>query len=556
MSTELHPTHDAYVVAIQENIADTRRLFESGDPPAVIATVSGSSAAQAFWQHQLEAVGSDLGAKSALSLHEDLPVNQAFGVLLLWQRLREHRVKGKGALAAFVFGEGSRATPLTETDNGQKPAIKSFVSVPTAGGARRYLSMVELAMRYFAPVESHLRRSGFDGLVIKWGDEVQIPSTPLSGTDPRFETADVVRFVSLRAMTDDDARNKDWLGVDATGRVTEFIPRRPLSEMEALAQRGALQRRGAELWGGVNMGSIAISSALLECLLEEFSEDLADATADRSQRPDLDPQMFTALTVAAIADQSEREQAWQRALGEVKSLRQIQTHMPDLVARLRRTLDQFEARHGRRISIQALDFGTPYWGDVGQHRQIYEFYMALNAEGPDGRIARALAGLDVQRDGRGNLIGGEVYVSPDVHVENSVLFDCQLRGRGRVKNSVLIGTEVADIHADEAFDVQSTCLRLELTPRSGSYQVVAAETLAAPGERVTTLFLPEGPYPFRVLEQTDLRDRAVTYDVPILGNARSFAEAHSIMSSLPPSEVLARREAAREDLRRRLPSQV
>jgi hypothetical protein len=414
--------------------------------------------------------------------------------------------------------------------------------------------MVELAMRYFAPVESHLRRSGFEGVVIKWGDEVQIPSTQLSGTDPRFRTADIVRFVSLRAMTDDDARNKDWLGVDHSGRVTEFIPRRPLKEMSALAERGALQRRGDELWGGVNLGSIAVSSPLLDVLLEEFAADVADATANRGHRPDLDPQLFTALTVAALPDRAQREQAWERALLEVQSLRQVQAHMPDLLTRLRRALDQFEARQGRSVSIQALDFGSPYWGDIGQHRQIYEFYMALNAPGPEGQVARALAGLTPVRNDQGNLLLGEVYVSPDVRVEGSVLINCELRGKGEVKNSVLIGTCAGDIDAESAFDMQSSCERLSLAAGSGCYQAVQAEVSAAPNERVTTLFLKAGPALFRVSEQTDLRDRDAHYERAIHGNPTSFAEAHRAMSSLSPEDVGSRREVARAQVVSKLPA--
>src|SRR5690606_10272375 len=130
-------------------------------------------------------------AERVVALHEDLPVNQAFGVLLAWQRLKPELVPRKGALLSFVFGEGTRATPFTETDNGQKPAMLSFVR--TGEAASRYLPMAELALRYFAPVEAHLRRSGFAGLVIKWGDEVQIPSQPLHEENPLFAGADVVR---------------------------------------------------------------------------------------------------------------------------------------------------------------------------------------------------------------------------------------------------------------------------------------------------------------------------------------------------------------------------
>ena len=66
--------------------------------------------------------------------------------------------------------------------------------------------MVELAMMYFIPVQQYLKRSGFEGLVVKWGDEVQIPTLDISGSDSLFKEADVVRFVSMRKMNDDEYR--------------------------------------------------------------------------------------------------------------------------------------------------------------------------------------------------------------------------------------------------------------------------------------------------------------------------------------------------------------
>ncbi|MEL6340821.1 MAG: hypothetical protein AAFQ65_12995, partial [Myxococcota bacterium] len=106
-------TPSAYATAILRNIAASDELFEQGQPPELIGTVSGSKAARVFWQKRLDRNRDSFGAKFARSLHEDLPVNQAFGLLLLWQRVREDFERGKGALFAFVFGEGSRATPFT-----------------------------------------------------------------------------------------------------------------------------------------------------------------------------------------------------------------------------------------------------------------------------------------------------------------------------------------------------------------------------------------------------------------------------------------------------------
>lgn len=530
-----------FVSAVARNVATASALLSGGESAAIVGTVSGSEAARAFWQRHLDLARESFGAREACSFHEDLPVNQAFGLLLLWQRLRPHLRDGEGALIAFVFGEGSRATPFTEAECGQKPALRSFV-VTGSGEARRPLSIVELALRTFAPVEAYLRRSGFDGMVVKWGDEVQIPALDLSGYDPRLDGADVVRFVSLRPMTEETAREKDWVGVDAEGRVTAFIPRRPLAEMAPLADRGLLQRDGDELVGGINLGSIAMSRALLDLLLEEFEAEVLDPAADRKRRPDLDPQLFTALTIAAIPDGAERDDAWRTAIGESPAIATLASNLPDVLGRLRGVLDRFETRHGRPVRMRALDFGDQYWGDVGQHRQMYDLYMALRDPGPDGRIARALAGIVETRDSDGNLVAGTTVLGPGVRARNSVLIDVDI-DEGEIEGSVLVGTRCGRLIARDAFDVGSVATELSLAPRAGAYRIVSADPVSlAEGERATTVFLPTGEVLLRVDEDTDLRDRGATYDVPLPGNPLSFRDAHEQVIAADPAELEARRE--------------
>lgn len=533
-----------FVGAVAKNIAHTERLLREGAPAAVLGTVSGSASAQRFWQHALDAMKSDFRAREVISFHEDLPTNQAFGLLLLWQRLEPSLRPDEGALIAFVFGEGSRATPFTETDNGQKPAIASFVR--SQARARGFQSMVGLALRCFAPVEAYLRRSGFRGVVVKWGDEVQIPARDLSGTDALFDQADVVRFVSLRPIDEDTAKDKDWVGVDFAGRVTAFIPRRPLSEMWALAERGLLQVKGDRLLGGINLGSIAVSRLLLQALHREFSSEVNDASADRKQRPDLDPQFFTVLMTALIDDERERSESYARTVREVPALAKLDRSFPDLLARLRRVVTGFVEAHGRKPKVVAMDFGDQYWGDVGQHKDIRRFYMALNQPDADGQIARALAGLPETRDAKGNLISADSKVAPSVVVERSVLIGCELSGSGVVRDSVLIGTRAHDIRANAAFDVLSTVVELELAPGAGTYKVVSLEPVSVPeGERVTTLFLPDGrDVSLRVHEELDLRDRQNNYETAVMGNPLPFSEAHELMMGMPVQELEARRTRA------------
>ena len=108
--SECH-TEDAFVAAVKQNIALTKLLIEEGKTPGTLAIVSGSESAKNLWQKILDGAKSSLKALSVFSLHEDLPVNQAFGVLLLWQRLRDATDRTRGPPAAFVFGSGTRSTP-------------------------------------------------------------------------------------------------------------------------------------------------------------------------------------------------------------------------------------------------------------------------------------------------------------------------------------------------------------------------------------------------------------------------------------------------------------
>lgn len=535
--------------AVLHNVALARRLFEGGldqRPAALVGAVCGSAAAQAFWQRELDAMRPDFGATSARAFFEDLPVNQAFGLLLLWERAKPHYTAGSGALVAFVFGSGTRATPITEAECGQKPAIDSFARV----GNRR-ASLVELAMRTFAPVEAYLRRSGFEGMVVKWGDEVQIPTLDLAGTDARLSGADIIRFVSMQTITEDTAANKDWVGVADDGRVTAFIPRRPLAQMGALADAGLLQRHGDALRGGVNLGSIAISAALADVLLETFHADIHDENANRRDRPDLDPQLFTALTIAALPD-AERTAAWSAAQASAPAMASLAASMPDVLDRLVGALETFEKRHGRRVKFMAMDFGDQYWGDIGQHRSMASFFGALRDDSAGGTIARALAGVPELPDSDGNRRVGQTALGPEVRVTGSVLIDTVV-AEGEIHDSVLLGTHATTVRTRDAFDVGSTVVELELGPRAGAYKIVSSVPVAVPeAERCTTVFLPEGPVLMRVHEDTDLRDKPKTYAVPWGDNSLSFENAHAKAMAGDPGALREARIRARRSVAQNL----
>ena len=172
-----------------------------------------------------------------------------------------------------------------------------------------------------------------------------------------------------------------------------------------------------------------------------------------------------------------------------------------------------------------------------------------------GEITRAMAGLSRQRDQHGNLLVNS-QVAPGVQVRNSVLLHVSLSGSGTVDHCVLIGTRALNIQAQQAFDVLSTVLDLTIAPGGGTYKVVSSTPVhAGPGERLTTLFLPDtGPHLFRVTAETDLKDKANSYAQPILGNPLSFQQAHLEMSSAAIETIRQLRTAAEAQVLAAMPS--
>ncbi|MEZ4239932.1 MAG: hypothetical protein R3F59_28035 [Myxococcota bacterium] len=503
--------------------------------PALVGTVAGSARARDAWARRLPDLARAVGAGAGASLWEDRPTNQALGLLLLWERVRAGVPPGAGALFAFAIGEGTRAAPFTQAEGGEKGALASY-----RGGARGRddaPTWLEVALWAFAPVEAHLRRSGFDGLVVKWGDEVLLPGRALP-PDPALADADVVRFVSVRPITAEAAASKDWLAVGADGRITAFLPRRPLAAFEALAAAGRIRRSPAGPVAGVNLGSIAVSRGLLDVLVEAFGGDLADLGADPRRRPDLDPQLFTALTVAALDDPAARADAWAQAMAEVPAVRAVDGWMPDLVRRLRAALDRLADRRGRAVRFVALDLGDPWWADLGDQRGIRAALMQLRAPGPDGTVARALARIPEAADAHGNRFAGDCRIAPGVRVRGSVLVDAHLQA-GEVVDSVLVGTRAGHVDAHGAFDVDSAACRLSLGRGAGAYKLLADVAAVGPGERLTTLVTADGLLPLRGAEGLDLRDRAASWDVPVLGNRVSLREAQGLADP-------GRRASARE----------
>jgi hypothetical protein len=78
-----------------------------------------------------------------------------------------------------------------------------------------------------------------------------------------------------------------------------------------------------------------LSYAFLDCLLDEFHNEVNDSRADRRHRPALDPEFLTALTVATIEDPVARAEAWKRVTEETAEVQELDQRFTNLIPRLR-----------------------------------------------------------------------------------------------------------------------------------------------------------------------------------------------------------------------------
>ena len=60
----------------------------------------------------------------------------------------------------------------------------------------------------------------------------------------------------------------------------------------------------------------------------------------------LDPEFFTALTVAAIEDAEQRAEAWERATEESTEVDVLGRRFPDIIRRLRRAITLWKSARG------------------------------------------------------------------------------------------------------------------------------------------------------------------------------------------------------------------
>ncbi|MBX7080475.1 MAG: hypothetical protein K1X88_14855 [Nannocystaceae bacterium] len=438
------------------------------------------------------------------------------------------------ALGIMLPGQGTRLSPLTQRLHGIKP----FAPMPIRAGDR-WLDAGSASLWSWGLVTAALERAGFRGVAWKWGDEPQLPSQlpadSIAAHRLGLERVDAVRFGMRVALTEDLARNKEWLLQDKEGRLAMQVRRRPLAALQARLDRAPAGTRAL-----VNLGSPALSFAMIDALAQHFGA--------LPGWLDVDGYLFEALT--------HDPALWAEEAASDAGLQALLQQCPDFYARVAAVRDTLEQRRGAALAIAVIDLGADtWWGDMGQLSRAREAFAALARPDDGGEFARRLAAIEtVVPDRFGNRVVGDSVVPDDGRVRDSVIIDTWLVDTVTVVGAVVIDSELGAARLDPgAVVVDTTAAAIHGSTDS---LVIAAcgEVLGVAAAHVLTTIVDDPlaadpvPQPWRF----DMREdpgAAANYRSPVGDNPASFADKFAQMRQRqrPPAAVeravLQRREA-------------
>ncbi|NVB40628.1 hypothetical protein G6O69_22510 [Pseudenhygromyxa sp. WMMC2535] len=460
---------------------------------------------------------------------------------------RAHHAEGaldrdRVALGIMLPGKGTRLSPLTQRLHGIKPLLPVPLRIRGPHGPIR-LEGATASLWTWTLIAHTLERLGFRGVAWKWGDEPQIAARALAALDRDLSQVDALRFGASSPITEELARNKEWLHVDPqTGDLITQLRRRPRAEL--LARLGLDPDSSDAARAHVHTGSPAFSHLFLRHAEAVF--------ADCSGWLDVDGYLFEALT--------HEPAAWAAERARDPALRALLERCPDFYERVRMLRGRIEAERGHPLRIAAIDLGEGlYWGDIGQLAQARAVYASLVDPGARGDFARALALLDdpaeVRRDRFGNWIAGDSRVPEDGSVRDCVIVDSVL-GRGQALRAVVVRSKLERfLLAPGAVAVDSAAVGLRLDERAmafASYLGAGGDSadrayLRVPADHVHTS-IPADPRAEPPALESWFCDARVDpgsgarYEEPGWGNPESFADkfAQVRQREVPPAAVEAR----------------
>lgn len=340
-----------------------------------------------------------------------------------------------------------------------------------------------------------------------------------------------MRFGWRTPPTERLARQKEWLHVDETTQtVLRDISRQPLESL----RRTLDQSSSGATATYVNLGSFAASHDFLRIASSVFQA----RTNDVASCANWDPYFWQAL-------QCETRAAWERLVAfeertGAKGALELLAGFPDFYETVCRFKAAFAALHGRKPRVSILDFGEPYWIDVGSHVALSRALADVFAPSDAGDALRAFLGLP------GSLAAGRSFVAAShvparCRIEGSVVLGASIaQDSSQISGSIVLGSKLGRVCASRGATI-SWCRASDLSvkgPHGMAFRLDTQTSVVRGTECATTILLGK--------QRADLRyDRrlgnieADSFFGTVLDNRYSFSEAAELVMETDPTELYA-----------------
>lgn len=495
-----------------------RSRIPSGLEGPASVVVTGDERHAGYWRHHL---GLHYAGEHLVLAEKGLKGN-FLGSLQAYSHLRatDPVLLSRMQQIVMLVGAGTRLSPFTQALGNMKSAFP----LPDGHLFDRGFSVGEAAMGATQLWIGALSEGGFRGMVIRWGDEVQIPSVPINSRGGEFAECDAVRFGWSTPPNELLATQKEWFIADSSGRVLRDIPRQPLdSLMHEISAAGG----GSDVSSYVNLGSLAASHRLLEAASKVFERELEDPSAVANW----DPFFWIAL-------QTPGEREWQHVRdGEFGSggVAALERSIPDFFSKVRRVKELVESESGKEIRVGVLDFGRPYWLDAGSHIALSQMMRDIFAPTEAGQMIRAFLALPDELAEGGSVVRGS-KVAKGARVANSIILGSEITdGTSDISGAVIVNSRFGRLRATSgsaAMYCRGSNVSLE-GPSGFAFRVSGDFTVAGDESLASLLRGPSSATRLRYSNSLGPLSPAL-YSSPVCGNSESFADASLVMERVDP----------------------
>lgn len=417
------------------NISNSINIVQNNEGPSLVIVVSGNEINQAYWYQHFMQIRKDIfredGNTKIISVCEQTQKGNFLGTLNAWDECKNQLLLGnfeipKVSIFSMVFGKGKRLSPFTQALGNRK---SSFPTPMRAYNAGTYMCAADVSNLYSNLWLQHLQQSGFRGVLVKWGDEATIPSISWQSSISSLKDFDAVRFIFKTEVTENLAREKEWVVIDPQNDTMKYQFAR--QDANILKQRFTeFKDRNYQL--AVNLGSLAISYDFLDLALKIFHEDINNP----DKQADWDPYVWMALFANNI-EQWHKEIEYELKAGK-KGLQLLEKRYENFYGKIQELRTSFERRKGRPFRVGVIDFGKAFWVDIGLHKTLRNFLERITENSVVGKTTRDILAIFEEKDKNNNIIIRS-SIPREADIKNSMIIDTFITDpKTFIRNAIIV----------------------------------------------------------------------------------------------------------------------